>query len=55
MMLGLTGVRTVRHVVRTDGIVDRWASERDGSIVRTVDRELKSLIFHAVQSLLRVL
>jgi len=55
MMLGLTGVRTVWHVVRRDGTVVRWASGRDGSIVRTADREPKSLIFHAVQSLLRVL
>jgi hypothetical protein len=30
-----------RHVVRTDGTVDRWASGRDGSIVRTADRELE--------------
>jgi hypothetical protein len=30
-----------RHVVRTDGIVDRWASGRDGSIVRTADKELE--------------
>jgi hypothetical protein len=30
-----------RHVVRTDGIVDRWASGRDGSIVWTADRELE--------------
>jgi hypothetical protein len=35
MMLGLTGVRTVWHVVRTNGTVVRWASERDVSIVRT--------------------
>jgi hypothetical protein len=55
MMLGLTGVRTVWHVVRTNGTVVRWASERDVSIVRTADREPKSSIFHAVQSLLRVL
>jgi hypothetical protein len=55
MMLCLTGVRTVWQVVRTDGTVVRWASGRDGSIVRTADREQKSLIFHAVQSLLRVL
>jgi hypothetical protein len=48
MMLGLTGVRT-------DGTVIRWASRRDGSIVRTTDREPKSSIFHAVQSLVRVL
>jgi hypothetical protein len=31
MMLGLAGVWT-------DGIVDRWASERDGTIVWTADR-----------------
>jgi len=55
MMLGLTGVRMVWHIVRTDGTVVRWTSGRDGSIVRTADREPKSLIFHAVQSLLRVL
>jgi len=55
MMLGLTGVRTVRHVVRTDGTVDRWASGRDGTVFRTADRESKSSIFHVVQSLLRVL
>jgi hypothetical protein len=39
MMLGLSGVRTVWHVVRTDGTVDRWASVRDGTIIRTADRE----------------
>jgi hypothetical protein len=39
MMLGLIGVQTVRHVVRTDGIVDIWASRRDGTIVRTADRD----------------
>jgi hypothetical protein len=38
-MLGLTSVRTVRHVVRTDGTVDKWVSGRDGTIVRTADRE----------------
>jgi hypothetical protein len=55
MMLGLTGVRTVWHVFRTDGTVVRWASGRAGSIVLTADREPKSSIFHAVQSLLREL
>jgi uncharacterized membrane protein len=61
-MLGLTCVRTVWHVVRTvwhvvrmDRTVVGWASGRDGLIVRTADREPKSSIFHAVQSLLRVL
>jgi hypothetical protein len=38
-MLGLTGVQTVRHVVRTDGTVDRWASGWDGTIVQTSDRD----------------
>jgi hypothetical protein len=42
MMLGLTGVRAVWHIVRTDGTVVRWASGRDGSIVRMADREPKS-------------
>jgi hypothetical protein len=55
MMLGLTGVRTVWHILRTDGTVVRCASERDGSIIRTEYKETKSSIFHAVQSLLRVL
>jgi hypothetical protein len=31
--------RTVWHVVRMDGIVDRWASGRDGTVVRMTDRE----------------
>jgi hypothetical protein len=44
-MLGLTSVRTVWHVVRTDGTVVRWASGRDGSIVWMTDREPKSSIF----------
>jgi len=55
MMLGLTGVRTVRHVVWMDGTMDRWAYGWDGTVVWTADREPKSSIFHAVQSLLRVL
>jgi hypothetical protein len=37
-------VQTERHVVRTDGTVDRWASGRDGSIVRAADRELEILL-----------
>jgi hypothetical protein len=55
MMLGLTSVRTVWHVVWMDGTLVRCASGQDGSIVRTANREPKSSIFHAVQSLLRVL
>jgi hypothetical protein len=39
MMLGLSGVRMVRHVVQTDGTVDRWVSGRNGMIVRTADRD----------------
>jgi hypothetical protein len=39
MMLGLSGVRTVRHVVLTDGTLDKWASGRDGTIFRTTDRD----------------
>jgi len=39
MMLGLTGIRTVWHVVWTDGIVDRWASGRDGMIIQTADKD----------------
>jgi hypothetical protein len=42
MMLGLTGIRTVWHVVWSDGTVVRWAFGWDGSIVRTADRESKS-------------
>jgi len=41
MMLICLGGPNSRHVVRTDGTVDRWASGRDGSIVRTADRELE--------------
>jgi hypothetical protein len=41
MMLGLSGVQTVWHVVRTDGTVDRWASGRDGTIIQTADKELE--------------
>jgi hypothetical protein len=44
MMLICLGGPDDRHVVRTDGTVDRWASERDGSIVRTADRELEILL-----------
>jgi hypothetical protein len=39
MMLGLSGIRTVWHVIRTDGTMDRWVSRRDGRVVRTADRE----------------
>jgi hypothetical protein len=29
---------------RSDGVVDRWVSGRDGSIVRTADKELEFLL-----------
>jgi hypothetical protein len=38
MILGMSGVRTIWHIVQTDGTVDRWESGRDGTIVRTADR-----------------
>jgi hypothetical protein len=41
MMLICLGGPDGRHVIRTDGTVDSWASGRDGSIVRTADRELE--------------
>jgi len=37
-------VWTVRHVIRMDGTVDKWASGRDGSIVRTANRKLEILL-----------
>jgi len=45
-------VRTEMYVVRTD---DAWSDWRPDSMARHPDREPKSSIFHAVQSLLRVL
>jgi hypothetical protein len=44
MMLIYLGSPDYRHVVRTDGTVDRWASGQDGSIVRTANRELEILL-----------
>jgi hypothetical protein len=41
MMLICLGGPDGRHVVQTNGTMDRWASRRDGSIVRTDDRELE--------------
>jgi hypothetical protein len=35
----MSGVRTVRNVVRTDGTMDRWASGRDDTIIWTADRD----------------
>jgi hypothetical protein len=39
MVRDLSGIRTVWYVIRTDGTVDIWASRRDGTIIRTADRE----------------
>jgi hypothetical protein len=44
MMLICLGGPDGRHVVRTNGTVDRWASGWDGSIVQTADRELEILL-----------
>jgi len=44
MMLGLSGIWTVWHVIRTDGTVDIRASGRDGSIVRTADMGTENLL-----------
>jgi len=52
MMLGLSGVQTVWHVVRTDGIVDRWASGQDGTVVRTAGREPTFLAAESSETLL---
>jgi hypothetical protein len=43
------------HVVRTDGTVDRWASELDDTSSGRLTGNLKSSIFYAVQSLLKML
>jgi hypothetical protein len=58
-------VRTERYVVqtdddglsgvRTDETVERWASERDNTSSRRLTGNLKSYIFFAVQSLLKML
>jgi len=43
------------HVVRTDGTVDRWASGRDDMSSGLLTGKLKSSLFFAVQSLLKML
>jgi hypothetical protein len=43
------------HVVRTDGTVDRWASGWDDTSSGRLTRNLKSSIFFAVQSLLKMI
>jgi len=43
------------HVVRTDGTVDRWVSGWDNTSSGRLTGNLKSSIFYAVQSLLKML
>jgi hypothetical protein len=43
------------HVVQTDGTVDRWTSGRDNTSSGRLTGNLKSSIFFAVQSLLKML
>jgi hypothetical protein len=52
MMLGLSGVRTVWHIVRLDGTVDRWTSGWDGMVVWTADREPTFLTVESSETLL---
>jgi hypothetical protein len=52
---GLSGVRTGWHIVWTNGTVDRWASGRDNTSFEWLTGNLKSSIFFAVQSLLKML
>jgi hypothetical protein len=52
MMLGLSGLRTVWYVVQMDGTVDRWASGRDGTVVRMADREPTFLTVESSETLL---
>jgi hypothetical protein len=48
-------VRTERHIVRTDGTVDRWASRQDGTSSERLTGNLKSSTIFVVQSLLKML
>lgn len=51
----LFGIRTVWHVVRTNGAVDRWAFGLDNTSSGRLTGSLKFSIFFAVQSLLKML
>jgi hypothetical protein len=55
MMLVCLASGRDEHVVQTDEIVDRWASGRDDTSSRQLTGKLKSFIFFAVQSLLKML
>jgi hypothetical protein len=55
MMLVCLASGRDEHVVRTDGTVDKWASGRDDTSSGRLTGNLKSFIFFAVQSLLKIL
>jgi hypothetical protein len=55
MMLVCLASGRDEHVVRTDGTVDRWTSRRDDTSSGRLTGNLKSSIFFAVQSLLKML
>jgi len=55
MMLVCLASGRDEHVVRTNGTVDRWASGRDDTSSGWLTRNLKSSIFFAMQSLLKML
>jgi hypothetical protein len=55
MMLVCLASGRDEHVVQTDGTVDRWASGRDDTFSGRLIGNLKSSIFFAVQSLLKML
>jgi hypothetical protein len=55
MMLVCLASGRDEHVVRTNGTVDRWGSGRDNTSFGRITENLKSSIFFAVQSLLKML
>jgi hypothetical protein len=55
MMLVCLASGRGEHVIRTDGTVDRWMSGRDDTSSGRQIGNLKSFIFFAVHSLLKML
>jgi hypothetical protein len=53
MILGLSGVWTVWHIVRTDGTVDRWAFGQNDTSSGWLTGNRKSSDLQAVQNLLK--
>jgi hypothetical protein len=51
----MSGVRTVWHAVRTDGIGERWEFGRDDTLSGRLTGNQKSSNFFAVQSLVKML